>query len=71
MGSGGTSGRQRFNWRIIMASRRLVEYVVDHELCYLKHDQHSPAFWRMLATVMPNYEQRRMELVHLGPRLDF
>lgn len=69
-GSGGTSGRLRFNWRTIMAPRRLVEYVVAHELCHLRHDHHSPAFWRMLGTVMSDFEQRRLELAHLGPRLD-
>jgi hypothetical protein len=70
-GSGGTSGRLRFNWRTFMAPRRLVEYVVVHELCHLRHDHHSPAFWRMLAAAMPDYEQRRLELAHLGPRFEF
>lgn len=69
-GSGGTSGRLRFNWRTIMAPRRLVEYVVAHELCHIRHNHHSTAFWRLLASVMPDYEQRRTELAHLGPRLD-
>ena len=69
-GSGGGSGRLRFNWRTIMAPRRLVEYVVAHELCHLRHEHHSPAFWRMLGTVMPDYEQRRLELAHIGPRLE-
>lgn len=69
-GSGGTSGRLRFNWRTIMAPRRLVEYVVAHELCHLRHDHHSPAFWRMLSAVMPDYEQRRVELNHIGPTMD-
>lgn len=69
-GSGGTSGRLRFNWRIIMAPRRLVEYVVAHELCHLRHNDHSAPFWRMLATAIPDYEQRRVELAHRGPRLD-
>lgn len=69
-GSGGGSGRLRFNWRTIMAPRRLVEYVVAHELCHVRHSHHSPAFWRMLGSVMPDYEQRRLELAYLGPRLD-
>ena len=51
-GSGGSNGRLRFNWRIIMAPRRLVEYVVAHEVCHLVHADHSPAFFRKTGTKM-------------------
>lgn len=61
-GSGGTSGRLRFNWRIMMAPKRLVEYVVAHELCHIQYSDHSQAFWRLLSRVMPDYIRRRTEL---------
>jgi len=67
-GSGGTSGRLRFNWRILMAPRRLVEYLVAHELCHIQCADHSQAFWRLFAKVMPDYERRRIELETNGPR---
>jgi predicted metal-dependent hydrolase len=70
-GSGGPDGHLRFNWRIAMAPRRLLEYVVAHELCHIVHNRHSPRFWRLLAQVMPDYEQRRQQLANLGPALDF
>ena len=70
-GSSGGDGKLRFNWRIAMAPRSLVEYVVAHELCHIRHGQHSPAFWRLLASVMPDYEERRQRLTALGPTLDF
>jgi predicted metal-dependent hydrolase len=69
-GSGSPSGKLRFNWRIIMAPRRLVEYVVAHELCHLRHNDHSREFWRLLERVMPDYERRRSELEKIGPKLD-
>jgi predicted metal-dependent hydrolase len=69
-GSGGT-GRVRFNWRIVMAPKRLLEYVVAHELCHIKHHDHSREFWRLLGRVMPDYEQRRAELEHIGSSFDF
>jgi predicted metal-dependent hydrolase len=32
---------------------------VVHELAHIKHFNHSAAFWRLVATVMPDYLQRR------------
>ncbi len=69
-GSADQEGRLAFNWRIIMAPRRLVEYVVAHELCHLKHHDHSKAFWKLLERIMPDYERRRMELAVHGPKYD-
>jgi hypothetical protein len=68
---GSTSGGAvRINWRVIMASRRLVEYVVAHELCHLRHNDHSCRFWRMLSRFMPDYEERKDKLQRIGPMLD-
>jgi len=70
-GSGSPDGLLRFNWRVVMAPRALVEYVVAHELCHLRHSAHSPAFWRLLVQLMPDYEDRRQRLAILGPTFDF
>jgi len=70
-GSAGTDGSLRFNWRIVMAPMRLVEYVVAHELCHLKHPNHSRAFWRMLGRALPDCNARQSELSRMGPLLDF
>jgi predicted metal-dependent hydrolase len=68
-GSCDTSSNVRINWRIMMAPRSLVDYVLVHELCHVRHRNHSDAFWRLLASVMPDYERRRDALRKLGPRL--
>jgi hypothetical protein len=70
-GSGGGDARLRFNWRIVMAPKRLLEYVVAHELCHIKQPDHSREFWRLLSRVMPDYEPRRFKLERLGRSLDF
>lgn len=65
------SGDLRFNWRIIMAPLSLVDYVVAHELCHMKYRDHSRAFWHLLQTVMPDYEERRSCLTSRGAEFDF
>ncbi|WP_404310944.1 M48 metallopeptidase family protein [Neorhodopirellula lusitana] len=57
-----------FNWRIVMAPRRLIEYVTAHEACHLIHNNHSQGFWRLLARVMPDCETRRIELAVEGAK---
>lgn len=61
-GSSSPGGRLRFNWRIMMASRPQVEYVVAHELCHLLYNDHSRRFWRTLQRVVPDYALRRDSL---------
>ena len=52
----------RLNWRLIMAPLPLIDYVVAHELCHVVHKNHGAGFWRLLATVMPDYQARRAQL---------
>lgn len=61
-GSCSSKGELRFNWRIIMAPMSLVDYVVAHEVCHLKVRDHSAAFWKLLGTILPDYETRRERL---------
>ena len=65
-GSCDAAGNIRLNWRIIQAPRRLVDYVVAHELTHLAHDDHGRAFWALLGRVMPDYEERREALRKAG-----
>lgn len=65
-GSCGTNGRLNFAWRLAMAPPDLVEYVVVHELCHLRRRDHSPAFWALVAALLPDYRQRRRRLHEQG-----
>lgn len=54
-GSCSAKGKIDFNWKIIMAPNRVVDYVVVHELCHLIQHDHSPQFWKLVERVMPDF----------------
>ncbi len=60
-----------FNWRIMMAPLSIVDYVVVHELCHLKFNNHSKKFWKLLCSVLPDYQERKKWLEKNGPLLEF
>ncbi len=68
-GSCNAKGEVRLNWRLVMAPRELSDYVAAHEACHLKVAGHGPAFWELLARLMPDCRQRRRRLGDLGPWL--
>ncbi len=56
------NGVVRINWRLIQAPRAALEYVVAHELCHVRVRNHSPEFWKLLGTAMPDWEVRKQQL---------
>lgn len=68
-GSCTAKGELEFNWRIMLAPNRMVDYVVIHELCHLIHHDHSPEFWREAMRVMPDSQQCREWLRENSGRL--
>jgi hypothetical protein len=58
-GSADSKGNVRLNWRIVQAPKRLVDYVVVHELVHLRCPDHTRAFWAAVGEVMGDYEVRR------------
>lgn len=55
-GSCSSRGTLSFNYRLVFAPPRVLDYVVVHELCHLTHMNHSKDFWNMVGTVMPDYK---------------
>jgi predicted metal-dependent hydrolase len=58
-GSFSTEGDLDFNWVVVMAPNRIVDYIVVHELCHLIHMDHSFKFWLEVERVMPDYKECR------------
>lgn len=70
-GSCTSSGKIDFNWKIILAPNRIVDYVVVHELCHLKQHDHSTKFWKEVERVMPDYIECKKWLKDNSAKLDF
>jgi predicted metal-dependent hydrolase len=45
------------NARLLFLPPDLVTYVLVHELCHTKHLNHSPKFWQLVESYLPNYRQ--------------
>jgi predicted metal-dependent hydrolase len=58
-GSCTASGVVNLNWRLILGPPAVLEYVVVHELCHLRHRHHQPPFWRLVAEILPDYGRQR------------
>jgi predicted metal-dependent hydrolase len=58
-GSCSPKNRLNFNLNIVLAPSSQIEYVVAHELCHLRHKDHSVRFWAHMRRVMPDYNLRR------------
>lgn len=54
-GSCGPEGNVLINWHLIFAPRRVLEYVVAHELAHLRHRSHGPNFWSLLSQIATDY----------------
>jgi hypothetical protein len=70
-GSASADGSIRLNWRLVHFALPVIDYVVTHELAHLREMNHSPAFWDVVRTALPGYEQARGALRHeVLPLLD-
>ena len=68
-GSCSGKGTVSLNWRLMMTPGALVDYVVVHELCHLRHMDHSPRFWAMVSGAIPDYQHCRRRLNALQDHL--
>jgi hypothetical protein len=50
------------NARLLFLSPDLVTYVLVHELCHTKHLNHSPRFWRLAESYLPDYRHLDRQL---------
>ncbi|MBH88482.1 MAG: hypothetical protein CMJ12_04890 [Pelagibacterales bacterium] len=45
-----------YDWRIIMAPLEVIHYLIIHELCHIKHPNHSKNFWNYVEKYMSDYK---------------
>jgi predicted metal-dependent hydrolase len=63
------SGSMSFNWRLLLAPEEILDYVVEHEVAHLDVLDHSPRFWRLVRSRVPDYKQHERWLRRNGPAL--
>lgn len=58
-GSASADGSIRLSWRLIHFGLPTIDYVVAHELAHLREMNHSPRFWDVVRSVVPDYQRTR------------
>lgn len=68
-GSCSREGVIRISAYLLFAPEGAMDYVLVHELAHRKVFNHSPAFWTVVETYMPDWKKRRQELRDLAQTL--
>lgn len=68
-GSCSAKGGVNFSWRLMFAPPEVIDYVVVHELAHLIEFNHSPRFWSIVESIIPNWSGRRQALAGLQETL--
>jgi predicted metal-dependent hydrolase len=64
-----SDGKMSFNWRLLLAPQEILEYVVEHEVCHLEVMDHSPRFWTLLESRVPDWRAHAAWLRRYGSTL--
>ncbi len=67
-GSCSPLGRLTLNPVLVRAPREAIDYVIVHELCHLRHHDHSRAFYHLLSRYVPDWKgiKRRLDAMAEG-----
>jgi len=57
-GSCSSKGNLNFNYHLIKMPKEILEYVVIHEVCHLKHLNHSKEYWGLVESLCTDYKAR-------------
>lgn len=68
-GSCSPDGRLMYSWRLIMAPPAVLDYVAAHEVAHLVELNHSPAYWRVVTGICPDWKDHRAWLKTHGNTL--
>ena len=70
-GSCSSKGNINLSTRLLFAPDTVIDYVIIHELTHLIEMNHSPKFWNMVESVMPDYKEKEKWLKLNGGICDF
>jgi len=55
-GSCSTKKILNFTWRLLQADKKVIDYIIVHELAHTVEMNHSSDFWLIVEKIMPNYQ---------------
>ncbi|WP_310487088.1 SprT family zinc-dependent metalloprotease [Chamaesiphon sp. VAR_69_metabat_338] len=61
-GSCTPSGKIFLNPLLVSAPKDCIDYVIIHELCHLRFPNHSKSFYKLLARILPDWQERKDRL---------
>jgi hypothetical protein len=68
-GSCTTDGVLSFSWRLILAPRHVMDYVIAHEVAHLREMNHGPRFWKLCDEICRTVDGARQWLEENGTEL--
>lgn len=68
-GSCSRRGAITLNWRLVQMPPFVRDYIVIHELMHRREMNHSPRFWRHVASACPRYQEAKTWLRTEGKKL--
>jgi predicted metal-dependent hydrolase len=64
-----STGAMSFNWRLLLAPEAVLDYVIEHEVCHLEVMDHSPRFWALMESRVPDWREHSRWLTRYGSTL--
>lgn len=63
-GSCSRRGSISLNYKLMKFREEIIDYVIIHELCHIKHFNHSKAYWKEVEKYCKNWKEFKKELKH-------
>ena len=68
-GSCASDGSLSFSWRMVLAPPHVLDYLAAHEVAHRVEMNHSSRYWRVVASIFPDYEKAEAWLKRHGAEL--